>query len=106
FLAFTTPSPSTSALTLHDALPILSLVLHFHDAGAGHRRQSCPDVLWVGGCRSRLLPADRLLLPQIERERSVDQGVRDEPGGRLRDRKSTRLNSSHVKTSYAVFCLK
>src|SRR5690606_41487738 len=26
-------------------------------------------------------------------------------GGRL-DRKSTRLNSSHVKISYAVFCLK
>src|SRR5690606_41975646 len=25
---------------------------------------------------------------------------------RLPDRKSTRLNSSHVKTSYAVFCLK
>src|SRR5690606_40583871 len=24
----------------------------------------------------------------------------------LRDRKSTRLNSSHVKSSYAVFCLK
>src|SRR5436309_10809443 len=29
------------------------------------------------------------------------------PGGRgPRDRKSTRLNSSHVKISYAVFCLK
>src|SRR5690606_40682353 len=32
------------------------------------------------------------------------------PGGRLvamkGDRKSTRLNSSHVKISYAVFCLK
>src|SRR5690606_41199544 len=26
--------------------------------------------------------------------------------GRLADRKSTRLNSSHVKISYAVFCLK
>src|SRR5436309_8533802 len=26
--------------------------------------------------------------------------------GILRDRKSTRLNSSHVKISYAVFCLK
>src|SRR5690606_40926801 len=26
--------------------------------------------------------------------------------GSYRDRKSTRLNSSHVKTSYAVFCLK
>src|SRR5690606_41443224 len=25
---------------------------------------------------------------------------------RVRDRKSTRLNSSHVKISYAVFCLK
>src|SRR5690606_41563222 len=24
----------------------------------------------------------------------------------VRDRKSTRLNSSHVKSSYAVFCLK
>src|SRR5690625_6253600 len=27
-------------------------------------------------------------------------------GGQLGDRKSTRLNSSHVATSYAVFCLK
>src|SRR5690606_41201161 len=26
--------------------------------------------------------------------------------GQTRDRKSTRLNSSHVKISYAVFCLK
>src|SRR5690349_21919062 len=38
---------------------------------------------------------------------------RGRPGGRgggrrlhLRDRKSTRLNSSHVESSYAVFCLK
>src|SRR5437773_6967992 len=30
--------------------------------------------------------------------------VSDAP--RLRDRKSTRLNSSHITTSYAVFCLK
>src|SRR5436309_12546498 len=28
------------------------------------------------------------------------------PTRKLRDRKSTRLNSSHVKESYAVFCLK
>src|SRR5438477_5588586 len=27
-------------------------------------------------------------------------------GGALRDRKSTRLNSSHMSISYAVFCLK
>src|SRR5690606_41199999 len=29
-----------------------------------------------------------------------------DPDGSARDRKSTRLNSSHVKISYAVFCLK
>src|SRR5690606_11820791 len=34
------------------------------------------------------------------------QGREDEAARRLRDRKSTRLNSSHVKISYAVFCLK
>src|SRR5204862_6662826 len=28
------------------------------------------------------------------------------PEGGVRDRKSTRLNSSHVESSYAVFCLK
>src|SRR5436190_16755552 len=30
----------------------------------------------------------------------------DDEGGDLRDRKSTRLNSSHTVISYAVFCLK
>src|SRR2546430_9549698 len=28
------------------------------------------------------------------------------PSGHVRDRKSTRLNSSHSQISYAVFCLK
>src|SRR2546426_8437279 len=32
--------------------------------------------------------------------------VQDENGRRWRDRKSTRLNSSHLVISYAVFCLK
>src|SRR5207302_9921481 len=32
-------------------------------------------------------------------DRECDEGERE-------DRKSTRLNSSHVKNSYAVFCLK
>src|SRR5476651_2833676 len=30
----------------------------------------------------------------------------NQPRMRLRDRKSTRLNSSHANISYAVFCLK
>src|SRR5207249_5944872 len=33
-------------------------------------------------------------------------GAQGYPGRRKRDRKSTRLNSSHVSISYAVFCLK
>src|SRR5688572_33054515 len=37
---------------------------------------------------------------QRQRERAEDGR------GRLRDRKSTRLNSSHSQISYAVFCLK
>src|SRR5256885_5062594 len=36
------------------------------------------------------------------RERATDAIER----GRLEDRKSTRLNSSHLVISYAVFCLK
>src|SRR5690606_11187453 len=40
-------------------------------------------------------------LPLDERKAVVKPGF-----DLLRDRKSTRLNSSHVKNSYAVFCLK
>src|SRR5690349_23128613 len=43
---------------------------------------------------------DRAAAP--DRERPVDP----EAYGRGGDRKSTRLNSSHVEISYAVFCLK
>src|SRR5690606_41545953 len=37
---------------------------------------------------------------------SLDTLVRPQPPCSPIDRKSTRLNSSHVKISYAVFCLK
>src|SRR2546422_6800281 len=51
----------------------------------------------------------RALLPQrLARARPVDAlALRDRTRERLtRDRKSTRLNSSHGYISYAVFCLK
>src|SRR5437773_9059328 len=38
--------------------------------------------------------------------RPVDGDLGDAVGGALVDRKSTRLNSSHITISYAVFCLK
>src|SRR5436309_16101793 len=37
---------------------------------------------------------------------SVDRDDLEDGGAAVLDRKSTRLNSSHVKISYAVFCLK
>src|SRR5690242_21120630 len=36
----------------------------------------------------------------------LDVGVAERAPGRGQDRKSTRLNSSHMSISYAVFCLK
>src|SRR2546421_4752817 len=42
-----------------------------------------------------------VVLPEVIEERLAGGGVH-----RLRDRKSTRLNSSHDQISYAVFCLK
>src|SRR2546430_8327047 len=40
------------------------------------------------------------------RSRERAGGDRRAGGGESRDRKSTRLNSSHSQISYAVFCLK
>src|SRR5690606_40278049 len=39
-------------------------------------------------------------------ESPINKSVRSSDGDNSKDRKSTRLNSSHVKISYAVFCLK
>src|SRR5207249_5797252 len=41
-----------------------------------------------------------------ERYREIAAFLRDDPDLGFTDRKSTRLNSSHVSISYAVFCLK
>src|SRR5690606_42150501 len=79
-------------LSLHDALPISLLAV------------MVPQFLFVSGF-FRLIPFHLLLHEHLC------------TGGDLvndilplllpfEDRKSTRLNSSHVKISYAVFCLK
>src|ERR1039458_5885572 len=60
-------------------------------------------------------PPRSTLFPYTTLFRSVHQGAckrvgetpfRKGPKSRYRDRKSTRLNSSHLGISYAVFCLK
>src|SRR5256885_14694141 len=74
-----TATPEIYTLSLHDALPIYR---------------------WSGP----VVPGDSPL------RRPPGPGLPDgrgrPGGGAARDRKSTRLNSSHLVISYAVFCLK
>src|SRR5207249_8725588 len=59
--------------------------------------------------RAGLGPADQGPLRGhrgARRHRRPGQAQRHPPRRAPRDRKSTRLNSSHVSISYAVFCLK
>src|SRR5207249_10923596 len=63
----------------------------------------------VGEDISGLDPLVPVLLDRVlaQRHQRPGRGQHQEVGGRLlQDRKSTRLNSSHVSISYAVFCLK
>src|SRR6266496_5454948 len=65
----------------------------------------------TGGVREAKVPDDGAAGPEPAVTRwaatgDFDAFVRARYSALLRDRKSTRLNSSHVEISYAVFCLK
>src|SRR2546430_7687770 len=64
-----------------------------------NRRQRILDL--VGEAPCHFAPRGNLLRPDQRRDI-----VQDEHDAFRRDRKSTRLNSSHSQISYAVFCLK
>src|SRR5699024_11666665 len=73
----------------------------------------CPGATPASCSRSSLLTPPRLSLPL--KSRAIPLLIQHDPpllrcGHKtplcLADRKSTRLNSSHVSISYAVFCLK
>src|SRR5574340_1245753 len=72
------------------------------DARVSH----CPFV-WTSltGWSSKRCPGIGFL-SRGDREIGVLRNVEPPTRPRLEDRKSTRLNSSHQKISYAVFCLK
>src|SRR2546426_4995687 len=55
---------------------------------------------------SRQVQVGRASRTQMERVRDVREVPPGEDRDSLTDRKSTRLNSSHLVISYAVFCLK
>src|ERR1039457_7457877 len=56
--------------------------------------------------RSTLFPYTTLFRSDYRSERGWQAGRGSRWFGRRLDRKSTRLNSSHLVISYAVFCLK
>src|SRR5207248_10166015 len=94
------PTPAPPPLSLHDALPI-SRAVGAHHAEHGALLHHERDAL------DRLDLPHELLAPAEAHERGPqrrDLLVRRAVGDR--DRKSTRLNSSHRTISYAVFCLK
>src|SRR5699024_11283302 len=101
FLNSTAP-PSVFTLSLHDALPISGAARHYLFVRAIHtgngrlrkgqslmpRRTDLETILIIGAG------------PIV-----IGQACEFDYSG-AQDRKSTRLNSSHVSISYAVFCLK
>src|SRR2546430_11385997 len=50
--------------------------------------------------------ADTVLICVIKDQNKILASIQDFGIGIAKDRKSTRLNSSHSQISYAVFCLK
>src|SRR5207249_7422139 len=96
------PAAGPCPLSLHVALPISGAARAKRgkarrDAEAAHLRRRAHHG------RARRHAAARLPRQARARAGSARRAVR--AGGMERDRKSTRLNSSHVSISYAVFCL-
>src|SRR5690606_40550169 len=98
------PTAGVSPLSLHDALPILQAHIVASAPGVGGSVTGVAQGL-ASDVQLTVDSSDTVRLDSL-RSAQADVTV---GSGRLditQDRKSTRLNSSHVKISYAVFCLK
>src|SRR5207249_10522668 len=105
FFTDTVP-PQLYTLSLHDALPI------YFTAKAILDRSNVTDAVIVqtGGYPESMtaLTTNAIAGAMIPAPQSVvlrEKGFRELVSIKQIDRKSTRLNSSHVSISYAVFCL-
>src|SRR5688572_32724995 len=94
-------TPAHYTLSLHDALPIFALHLK-RDTTARTFRFDRAELPLPAMAQSWLIargcPEAEILLTEELGTTPADAATRD--------RKSTRLNSSHSQISYAVFCLK
>src|SRR5690606_39608835 len=101
-----TSPPALHPLSLHDALPISPC----RPGGTVYLKQLqyvlevATNGLSVTKAANKLNTSQPGVSQQI---RSLENllGIEIFTRDKNRDRKSTRLNSSHVKISYAVFCL-
>src|SRR5699024_12356021 len=102
-LSLTTYSTTAiSTLSLHDALPIFLdagdvvdvLGDDVHADALGHAAQGLADAAEADDAQGLAAQLEALAVGLLL------------PLALAPDRKSTRLNSSHVSTSYAVFCLR
>src|SRR5688572_27557062 len=89
---------------LHGGGPRQLVRLAGDEAVEGERRIE-PGALEVRGYFGRASRGRRHARGGFDRPRENQAQAELAPAG-LRDRKSTRLNSSHSQISYAVFCLK
>src|SRR5437588_446586 len=90
-----TATPAIYTRSLHDALPICASVRQ-HPASAhddGRERLRAPSARWSAK------------MPSGSGNVTLTDMLCRSLCGSHRDRKSTRLNSSHTVISYAVFCL-
>src|SRR5690606_40827529 len=99
-------TPEHHSLSLHDALPIYRED-HRAPSLTSSATWNFPNICAAGTSPSSRAPVNTFrhgrssgsrsdVSPQSPPRVSVNRGTTD--------RKSTRLNSSHVKISYAVFC--
>src|SRR5699024_11560419 len=91
-----TPPTNTYTISLHDALPICKI-----NEATIPRIPTPYHFVWGAIFLKESTAFACPLLPIVNSANSNGK-----PRINVKDRKSTRLNSSHVSISYAVFCLK
>src|SRR5205814_10607378 len=98
------PPPTIYPLSLHDALPIYGGRQQLGgNQPVGHRGDHLTHDQRVE--KRPPLPG-RHLEERLVGQKEGDDENQHQAARQVLDRKSTRLNSSHLGISYAVFCLK